>query len=109
MPYGITAVLVHPRIGTGKIVVPDLLLRLHVMVQFDGIGSTTVESVLAGPGCVQTGWATEDASITTARDLWVAVVAIGLRMVGASVLQGAPAMVGLVVGASVLAQLVVRT
>ena len=61
MSDGISTVLVHPRVETGEIVVPDLFLAMGVMVQFDPIRAAAVEGVarsewvLQGQPCDESG------------------------------------------------------
>ena len=45
MTFGVDARLVEPRVQGGVVDVMDLLTRGHMMVQFDGIGTTPTEGV----------------------------------------------------------------
>ena len=45
MPFGVDARLVHPRVQGGDIDVMDLLTGGDMMVQFDGIGTTSTEGI----------------------------------------------------------------
>ena len=46
MPFGVDARLVHPRVQGGDIDVMDLLTGGDMMVQFDGIGTTSTEGIM---------------------------------------------------------------